>query len=83
MEHNYQLFAQLPRFIDSPHSVLVGVSRKSMLGAVTEKTTEHRLAASVAAATMAASFGAKIIRVHDVDETVDAVKFVNAVNRQK
>ena len=63
--------------------MLVGVSRKSMIGAVTDKSTEQRLAGSIAAATIAAEMGAHIIRVHDVDETVDAVKVVGAIQQAK
>lgn len=81
VEHNFTLFKAIPAFVATGHSVLVGVSRKSMLGAVTGKPVSQRLASSVAAATMAIHLGATIIRVHDVDETVDALKFLQAYNK--
>lgn len=76
--HNYELLKQLPQIVELGFPVLAGLSRKSMLGAVTGREVDERLAASVAAATIAAMHGAKIIRVHDVKETVDAVKVVEA-----
>jgi dihydropteroate synthase len=80
---NYQLFASLSRFVKTNQPVLVGVSRKSMLGAVVDKQVDLRLAASIAAATMAAELNVHLLRVHDVDETVDAMKIVNAVREAK
>lgn len=77
VEHNYALLAHLrdtaPQ-ADPPVPILVGMSRKSMLGAVTGRSTPDRMAASVAAAVCAAERGAAIIRVHDVAPTVDALK---------
>lgn len=58
--------------------LLVGMSRKSMLGQVTGREVSARLAASVAAATIAAMKGVQFLRVHDVAETKDAVKIVTA-----
>jgi len=85
-EHNYALLARLretappPRAGEAPYPILAGMSRKSMLGAVTGRTTPaERIAASVAAAVCAAERGAAIIRVHDVAETVDALKVWAAV----
>ncbi|WP_321794589.1 dihydropteroate synthase [Caballeronia sp. J97] len=76
VEHNYSLLANLtatsPAGTNFP--LLAGMSRKSMLGAVTGRGAGERLAASVAAAVCAAERGAAIIRVHDVAETVDALK---------
>jgi dihydropteroate synthase len=76
VEHNYALLAHitatLPAGTDFP--LLAGMSRKSMLGAVTGRGAGERLAASVAGAVCAAERGAAIIRVHDVAETVDALK---------
>jgi dihydropteroate synthase len=80
---NYQLFASLSRFVKTNQSVLVGVSRKSMLGSVVGKQVDRRLAASIAAATMAAEMNVHLLRVHDVEETVDAMKIVNAVREAK
>jgi dihydropteroate synthase len=59
--------------------VLVGVSRKSMLGTLTGRPVEERLAASVAAAVLAAAQGVSVLRVHDVAETVDALKVARAL----
>ncbi len=77
VEHNYALLAHLcdtaPRG-EPPFPVLAGMSRKSMLGAVTGRKTAERVTASVAAAVCAAERGAAIIRVHDVAPTVDALK---------
>lgn len=81
--HNYTLLNATPQFLALGQPVLIGISRKSMLGAVTDKPVEQRLASSVAAATMAAIFGAHLIRVHDVDETVDALKVVAATKNLK
>ncbi|PJC04069.1 MAG: dihydropteroate synthase, partial [Gallionellaceae bacterium CG_4_9_14_0_8_um_filter_60_335] len=60
--------------------VLAGLSRKSMLGALTGRAVEDRVAASVVAALLAVQRGVAIVRVHDVRETVDALKVWNAVN---
>jgi dihydropteroate synthase len=81
IEHNYALLAHLPdtaphgepRFA-APVPILAGMSRKSMLGAVTGRAAPERVAASVAAAVCAAERGAAILRVHDVAETVDGLK---------
>ncbi|WP_349342448.1 dihydropteroate synthase [Marinobacter sp. MMG032] len=79
LEHNLQLLACLEQMHILGHPLLVGVSRKSMLGHITGRGVNERLPASVAAATIAAMKGASIIRVHDVRETVDAVRVVAAV----
>ena len=80
LEHNIEMLAKFDRFSDSGYPVLAGISRKSMLGKITGKEADQRLAPSVAAAIKAADRGAKIIRVHDVPETVDALKLWEAVN---
>jgi dihydropteroate synthase len=80
LEHNVALLkniGQLSAELGVP--VLAGLSRKSMLGAITGKPVEQRLAASIAAALAAAAHGAHIVRVHDVAETVDALKVWQAV----
>jgi dihydropteroate synthase len=77
IEHNYALLAQLPDTApcaEPPYPILAGISRKSMIGAVTGRAAPERLAGSVAAAVCAAERGAAILRVHDVAETVDALK---------
>jgi len=79
LEHNLQLLASLEQMHILGHPLLVGVSRKSMLGHITGREVNERLPASLAAATISAMKGASIIRVHDVRETVDAVRVVAAV----
>ncbi|MEP1214129.1 MAG: dihydropteroate synthase [Marinobacter sp.] len=77
--HNLQLLASLEQLQLLGHPVLVGLSRKSVLGHITGREVNERLPASLAAATISAMKGASIIRVHDVRETVDAVKVVMAM----
>lgn len=79
LDHNLALLANLKPFLDTDLPLLIGVSRKSMLGAITGREVDNRLAASIAAATLAAYQGAHIVRVHDVEETVDALKIVKAL----
>jgi dihydropteroate synthase len=74
VEHNRTLFHQLGHLVDLGYPVVVGLSRKSTLGAITGRNVGDRAAASVAAAVLAAVRGASIVRVHDVAETVDAMK---------
>ncbi|MER2552795.1 MAG: dihydropteroate synthase [Thauera sp.] len=73
VEHNYALLRDLARFCAGGLPVLAGMSRKSMLGAVTGRAVGDRLAASVAAALIAVQRGAAILRVHDVAATRDAL----------
>jgi dihydropteroate synthase len=79
LEHNLEMLANFTAFSSLGLPVLAGISRKSMLGKITGKDTNERVAASIAAAVMAADRGAKIVRVHDVAETVDALKLWEAV----
>ncbi|MCP5335565.1 MAG: dihydropteroate synthase [Oceanospirillaceae bacterium] len=80
LEHNLQLLANLKRFKTLGLPLLVGMSRKSMIGALTGKSVPaERVQGSVAAAVIAAMHGAHILRVHDVKETADALKIVAAV----
>lgn len=81
LDHNYQLLAQLGRINHLGYPLLVGMSRKSMIGDLLGKAVDERIAGSIALATIAAQSGAKIIRVHDVDETVDAVKIVHKIQQ--
>jgi len=78
--HNLEMLAKFDRFSELGYPVLAGISRKSMLGKITGKEVDQRLSPSIAAAIMAADRGAKIIRVHDVPDTVDALKLWEAVN---
>ena len=77
LEHNYQLLANLSVFKELDRPLLVGLSRKSMIGTLLERDTEQRLAGSLAGAILCALQGASIIRVHDVKETVDCMKVLN------
>lgn len=77
VEHNYTLLAHLPDTApraEPPYPILAGMSRKSMVGAVVERPAPERVAGSIAAAVCAAERGAAILRVHDVAQTVDALK---------
>ncbi|MGB9108480.1 MAG: dihydropteroate synthase [Telluria sp.] len=79
VEHNVELLrgiGQLQRDLGLP--VLAGLSRKSMVGALTGRSVEQRMAGSVGGALAAVAQGARIVRVHDVAETVDALKVWNA-----
>jgi dihydropteroate synthase len=78
-EHNLQLLRRLPELVADGAPVLVGLSRKSMLGTLTHRQADERLAGSVALAVIAAQAGARIIRAHDVAATVDALKVVVAL----
>lgn len=73
LEHNLTLMRALPR-LAALAPVLAGVSRKRMIGALTGRDIPDRLAGSLAAAIRAVDNGARIVRVHDVRETVDALK---------
>ena len=77
--HNITLIQQLDSFSALGQPLLVGLSRKSVLGQVTGNDVEARLYASVAASVISAMKGAKILRVHDVKATVEALKVVSAV----
>ncbi len=79
LDHNIALFKHLDRLQALGYPVLVGASRKSMLGQITDKSVENRLAGSLALATLATIKKAAIIRVHDVTETVDAVNVALAL----
>lgn len=77
---NIQMLRQLGRFCDLGVPVMVGISRKSMLGKITGAEVNDRLHASVAAALVAVAKGARIVRVHDVKATKEALAVYNAVN---
>jgi dihydropteroate synthase len=83
LTHNLALFRALTATACDGLPLLVGISRKSMLGAITGQPVESRLAASIAAAVLAVQKGAKILRVHDVAETRDALAVLAAVNQGK
>jgi dihydropteroate synthase len=79
VRHNLELLRGLPILAELGYPLLTGLSRKSMLGAITGRPADQRLAASVAAAILAVQNGASIIRVHDVVETADALKVLAAL----
>ncbi|OZI14810.1 dihydropteroate synthase [Sodalis-like symbiont of Philaenus spumarius] len=76
--HNYRLLARLGDFHHLGLPLLVGMSRKSMIGELLDLPTEQRVSGSVACAVIAALQGAQIIRVHDVRQTVEAMRVVEA-----
>ena len=80
LDHNLALLHRLDELNSLGYPLLVGISRKSMLGALTGRNApDQRVAASVAAAVIAAQRGAAIVRVHDVAETIDALKIWSAL----
>jgi dihydropteroate synthase len=79
LAHNLSLLKHLPELQALGLPLLVGMSRKSMVGAVLEAPLEGRLYGSLAVAALGAWFGAAIVRVHDVKATVDALRMVAAV----
>ena len=83
LHHNYQMLAHLEAFHQFNLPVLAGMSRKSMLFKLLNKTPAECVAASITCATIAAMKGAQIIRVHDFEETLDALKIVTATFENK
>ena len=81
LEQNYQLLAQLHQFSDLALPLLSGTSRKSMIGGLLSRDVNERLAGSLTTAIIAAQQNAKIIRVHDVKETVDALQVLSKTNQ--
>ncbi|MFD9661238.1 dihydropteroate synthase [Rhodococcus sp. NPDC059968] len=79
LTHNLALLSELRQIADLGVPVMAGLSRKGMLGTITGRGVEHRQAASVAAALIAAQNGAAVLRVHDVAATVDAVSVLRAL----
>ncbi len=79
LDHNLSLLRELGAFAASGYPVLVGMSRKSMIGQVLDRPVEERLAGSLAVATLSAWLGASVVRAHDVRPTSDALKMVGAV----
>jgi dihydropteroate synthase len=77
--HNVELLGNLRQLLDVGPPVLIGVSRKSTLGAITGRDVAKRLPASLAAAVLAVNQGASIVRAHDVAETVDALRVATTV----
>ncbi|MDR1163670.1 MAG: dihydropteroate synthase [Candidatus Accumulibacter sp.] len=80
VEHNFELLKNLDAVSAGGLPVLAGLSRKSMLGAITGRGVDDRVSASAAAALIAAQKGARVLRVHDVAATRDALKVLQAVS---
>jgi dihydropteroate synthase len=78
LEHNYQLLAQLPTLHAFHLPILIGLSRKRMIGELLQRDVNERLAGSLAGALIAAQQGARILRVHDVAETHDVLSVMSA-----
>ncbi len=80
LEHNLALIARLPELLGDGLPVLIGMSRKSMIGAITGRDVDHRLPGSLAAMLAAVARGARIVRVHDVAATRDALAVWAAID---
>ncbi|RMF96800.1 MAG: dihydropteroate synthase [Gammaproteobacteria bacterium] len=83
LEHNLRLLAELPALQSLGCPVLVGLSRKSLLGKLLDRPVEERLAGSLALALLAAQRGAAVLRVHDVAETLDVLRVLAAVEKRQ
>ncbi|PMK04515.1 dihydropteroate synthase [Vibrio sp. 10N.261.55.A7] len=81
LEHNYHLLAHLDKFHQLGMPILAGMSRKSMIFRLLDKEPSDCTMASVTCATIAALKGAQILRVHDVDETLEAMKIIKVMNQ--
>lgn len=79
LQNNLALLRALPEFAALGLPLLAGLSRKSMIGAITGRPVAERVAGSITLAALAAERGARIIRAHDVAQTVDALKLVTAL----
>ncbi|HHJ36565.1 MAG TPA: dihydropteroate synthase [Gammaproteobacteria bacterium] len=79
LENNLSLLKAMQQFCNLGHPILVGMSRKSMFGALLDRAVEDRLVASTSAVIIAYQRGARFFRVHDVAETCDALKLCAAV----
>ncbi|UTW14447.1 dihydropteroate synthase [Marinobacterium rhizophilum] len=82
LEHNLRLLNQMQRLESLGLPLLVGTSRKSMIGQALDRPVDQRLAGGLATAVMAVERGARIIRVHDVAASVDAVRMAEAVIKE-
>jgi dihydropteroate synthase len=80
-EHNLALLRELGQLADLGFPLLVGVSRKSLIGIITGRPAGERVAGSIVMAALAAERGARILRAHDVAATVDALKVVEALGQ--
>lgn len=78
--HNLELLNELQELVDLGYPVLAGLSRKRLLGELTGRSPDARLAASITAAVVAVQNGASIVRIHDVAATKDALAVINALS---
>ena len=78
-DEGVELLRRLPEIVALGYPVLAGLSRKSTIGALTGRDVGERMAGSIAAALAAVARGAVIVRVHDVRETMDALKIWRAI----
>ena len=83
LAHNLELLRRLGEIAADGIPVLAGLSRKSLIGALTGRDNTDRLAGSVALATIAAQNGARIVRAHDVGPTVDALRIAMAMDAER
>jgi len=83
LSHNLRLFRDLSQFVNLGFPVLIGVSRKTMIGGMLGHEVGGRVYGSVALAALAANQGVALIRAHDVGATVDAVRICQAITRGK
>jgi len=83
VRHNLQLLRGLPRLAKLGYPLLVGLSRKSMIGKLLGREAHDRLSASLALAVLAVERGAKIVRTHDVRETADALAMASALKAEE
>ncbi|MGD8927136.1 MAG: dihydropteroate synthase [Thioalkalispiraceae bacterium] len=81
VQHNLEIMRGLPIIMELNSPILLGVSRKSTIGAILDRPVEQRLYGSLALASLASWFGVKIIRAHDIRATVDALETVYAVQQ--
>ncbi len=79
LQHNLALFRKLPTLLDLNYPLLIGVSRKSMIGSILDKDVTKRLAGSLALSALAAFQGVHMLRTHDIQATVDAVAITMAI----
>lgn len=81
VEHNLKILKNIGEFVKLGYPILIGASRKSFIGKILKTEANDRLSGSLAAAVLAVLNGAAIVRVHDVKETVKALKLIDAVKR--
>ena len=83
LNHNLEILNQIEKFKEFGLPVLVGASRKSFIGTILNETVENRLSGSLAILSWVAIKGADIIRVHDVKESMNAIKIINSIKKIK